>query len=62
MRKIAFDIFVETSNNDFGALLDIKKFVGRAPEQTTEFISNFVDPILEDGKQFGSASKIKPTV
>ena len=28
-------------------ILDAKKFVGRAPQQTVEFIENEIDPILE---------------
>ena len=28
-------------------ILDAKKFIGRAPSQTVEFIENEIDPILE---------------
>ncbi|MBO5327757.1 MAG: adenylosuccinate lyase [Clostridia bacterium] len=31
-------------------ILDAKKFIGRAPMQTVEFISNEIDPILEENK------------
>lgn len=32
-------------------ILDAKKFVGRAPVQTVEFIENEIDPILEENKE-----------
>jgi adenylosuccinate lyase len=31
-------------------ILDATKFIGRAPEQTVEFIQNEIDPILEENK------------
>jgi adenylosuccinate lyase len=31
-------------------ILDATKFIGRAPEQTVEFIKNEIDPILEENK------------
>jgi adenylosuccinate lyase len=31
-------------------ILDAKKFIGRAPEQTVEFIKNEIDPILQQNK------------
>ena len=31
-------------------ILDAKKFIGRAPSQVVEFISNEIDPILAENK------------
>ncbi len=35
-------------HNKLDEILDAKKFIGRAPEQTVEFISNEIDPILKE--------------
>lgn len=31
-------------------ILDAKKFIGRAPSQTVEFIRTEIDPILEENR------------
>jgi adenylosuccinate lyase len=33
---------------DYSQLLDAKNFIGRAPEQTLEFISEYIDPIVAE--------------
>ena len=43
-------------------ILDINKFIGRAPEQTTDFIKEYVEPVLADGKKYGAATTVSPTV
>lgn len=35
-----------------GELLDAKKFIGRAPNQTVEFIQSEIDPILSENAEF----------
>lgn len=37
-------------HDKLGEILDAKKFIGRAPSQTVEFIKNEIDPILEENK------------
>jgi adenylosuccinate lyase len=37
-------------HDKLGEILDATKFIGRAPEQTVEFIKNEIDPILEENK------------
>jgi len=37
-------------NSKLDDILDAKKFIGRAPEQTVEFINNEIMPILEENK------------
>lgn len=37
-------------HDKLGDILDAKKFIGRAPSQTVEFIRNEIDPILEENK------------
>lgn len=41
-------------------ILDAKKFIGRAPMQTVEFIQNEIDPILEENKSvLGKKGEVK---
>jgi adenylosuccinate lyase len=41
-------------------ILDAKKFIGRAPEQTVEFIQNEIDPILKENKSLlGQKGNVK---
>ncbi len=35
---------------DLDRLLDVRKFVGRAPEQTAEFLAEYVSPVLEGNR------------
>ena len=40
--------------------LDLKGFVGRAPQQVTEFVHDFVDPILDRNKsRLGASSDVR---
>ena len=45
----ADDMFAAVRDN-LGEILDAKKFIGRAPSQVVEFISNEIDPILAQNK------------
>ena len=45
----ADDMFAAVMDN-LGEILDAKKFIGRAPSQVVEFISNEIDPILAQNK------------
>lgn len=45
----ADDMFAAVRDN-LGEILDAKKFIGRAPSQVVEFISNKIDPILAQNK------------
>ena len=48
--RIAADPAFGMSKEEIEALLEPKNFVGRAPEQTQEFISEVVAPILDANK------------
>ena len=39
--------FKEGSRDRFDELVNPKDFIGRAPEQTREFIAQSIDPLLE---------------
>lgn len=35
---------------DLDSILDPSNFIGRCPEQVTEFLSEYIDPLLDDNK------------
>lgn len=49
-RIIADDTF-KMSEDEIKNLLEPENFVGRAPEQVTEFISDYIQPILDENKE-----------
>jgi len=42
--------------------MDVKQFVGRAPEQVKEFIAEYVDPVIESGESYGTPEQIELSV
>ena len=51
LKRIAGDEAFGMTEADLAALLDVKQFVGRAPEQVREFVAEYVDPVIETGKK-----------
>ena len=47
LERIASDPIFMTSMEELERLLSPEKYVGRAPEQTAEFLSDYVQPILD---------------
>ena len=47
LERIASDPIFMTSMEELEQLLSPEKYVGRAPEQTAEFLSDYVKPILD---------------
>lgn len=45
--RLAADEAIGMSRDEIEALLDVRKFVGRAPAQVAEFIAEHVDPVLD---------------
>ena len=60
--RIAADPKIGLSREQIDRLLDVKAFVGRAPEQTREFVAEHVDPTLERAKKYGDAKRAELTV
>jgi adenylosuccinate lyase len=60
--RCAADPKILLSNNDFKDLLDAKSFIGRSPEQTREFITRYIDPMLARAKRYGTVNKMNLTV
>ena len=57
--RIAADPVFRLSRADIGAILNVADFVGRAPQQTVEFITDIIDPLIRRGKAFGPIDKIE---
>ena len=50
LERIAADPAFGMTKEQLDAIMEPKNFVGRAPEQTDEFIKEIVNPILEENK------------
>ncbi len=50
LSRIEGDELFAAVHGKLGEILDVKKFVGRAPAQTAEFIENEIDPILNENQ------------
>jgi adenylosuccinate lyase len=53
LERIAGDATFGMTKIDLAALLDVRQFTGRAPEQVREFVAEYVDPVLEMGAEYG---------
>ncbi len=50
LERIAADASFGLTIEELESIMDAKNFVGRAPEQTAEFVANVINPILEQNK------------
>jgi adenylosuccinate lyase len=57
LRRIAGDEIFGMTETDLAVLLDVKQFVGRAPEQVKEFVAEYVDPLIETGGAYGAPER-----
>jgi adenylosuccinate lyase len=57
LQRITSDPAFHLNQADLDALFNASDFVGRAPEQVSEFIKDHVDVLLEKGKKLGSIKK-----
>ena len=55
---VADDPEVPLDRTELDALLDPKRFVGRAPEQVREFLAEYVRPILDDAGELPEAKDL----
>lgn len=59
MERLAGDPALGMSAQELEDVLDMNKFVGRAPQQVVEFIESEVDPVLERNKhRLGTTSEV----
>jgi adenylosuccinate lyase len=56
LRRIENDPRINISAPDLGAIVNTRNFTGRAPQQTVEFMRDYIDPILERAQRYGNAS------
>ena len=58
--RLAADAAIGMTRDEIEAVLDVKKFIGRAPEQVTEFIDGHVDPVLRRNEaRLGMSSDLR---
>jgi adenylosuccinate lyase len=55
LERIAADPSFKLTKSDLDAITNIALFVGRAPQQTAEFITQHIDPLIARGQRYGSA-------
>jgi adenylosuccinate lyase len=60
--RIIADPAFSLTKEDLARILDVSKFVGRAPRQVEEFTCEQVDPLLARGKKFGIVDMKELTV
>ncbi len=54
LERIIADPTFKMNRDELDSLLNLREFVGRAPEQTEEFIAASVDPLLQRARSYGS--------
>ena len=52
MDRIAGDDAFGMNRSELDSVLDLKAFIGRAPEQVTAFVAEEVDPVLKADREF----------
>jgi adenylosuccinate lyase len=62
LQRIASDKTIKLSKKDIESIMDVRNFIGRAPQQTEEFITGHINPRIARGKAFGSLERTDPTV
>lgn len=62
LQRIASDKTFKFSKKDIDSIMDVRNFIGRAPQQTEEFITGHINPRIARGKAFGSLERTDPTV
>jgi len=59
LERIAADPAFGTTMEELQAIMNPKNFVGRAPEQVSEFLDEVIQPILDENKEaLGMTSEI----
>ena len=57
LERVAVDPGFMLTKDDLARILDVKAFVGRAPQQTEEFVRDIIDPLLARAAQYGVIDK-----
>jgi adenylosuccinate lyase len=62
LERLADDDEIPLSGDEIRSLLNVTAFIGRAPEQTREFIAGYIDPMLSRAERYGSIKKMHLSV
>ncbi len=62
LERIAGDNTFNLTKTDLDDILNITDFIGRAPQQTTEFIEEYINPLIELSGQYGVVKNVEPHV
>jgi len=58
--RLASDPVIGMSREELDAVLDLREFVGRAPQQVDEFLAEYVEPVLSRHRErLGVASDVR---
>ncbi|MCU0609867.1 MAG: hypothetical protein MUF22_08900, partial [Chitinispirillaceae bacterium] len=52
--RIAGDSLMNMSREEIAGILNVDEFIGRAPEQTREFIEAVIDPLISRAAKYGT--------
>jgi adenylosuccinate lyase len=52
LKRIADDPAFGMTEGDLSAIMDVRQFIGRAPEQVAEFVNEYVDPVISRGAAY----------
>ncbi len=60
LERLANDPAFGISREEIDAALDVREFIGRAPEQVVEFVEGYIKPVLErNASKLGQASDVR---
>ncbi len=59
LRRIAGDAAFGLSREEIDGALDVRAFIGRAPQQVSEFVTGTVDPLLERAREYGDVQDVE---
>ena len=60
LERLADDPVIGMTRDEINEILDLREFVGRAPQQVTEFVAEEIDPLLERNRhRLGVASDVR---
>ena len=63
IERIAADSAFKLSKNDIESIMNVREFIGCAPEQVTDFIADHIDPLLAQAtRAFGTAQTVELAV
>jgi adenylosuccinate lyase len=59
LKRIAADTIFNLTEQELTKICNIKHFIGRASQQTEEFIREYIDPLIKEGQEYGIADTVE---